>query len=138
MFQRPYSTAKDHYSHTTGDSVQISSDNGASYDAYIAKIDAAENPLPSFSPRGGLNIESPQPHAKISPNREPVRSGSPGRRTFDIDSPEMREFISRGIRKRDGLPVTNLKLQFGTGEKKLIATVKKAAAANNTRERSLE
>ena len=39
------------------------------------------------------------------------RSGSPGRK-FDIDSPEMKEFIGRG--RRDGVPVTSVNLRQGT------------------------
>ena len=56
----------------------------------------------------------------------PDRSGSPGRNTFDIDSPEMRNYISRG-RKPDGVPVTSIKIGFGVAEKKLIETSKRAA-----------
>lgn len=39
------------------------------------------------------------------------RAGSPGRK-FDIDSPEMKEFIARG--RRDGVPVTSVNLRQGT------------------------
>ena len=71
------------------------------------------------------SIEMKPKHA-ISLPLSPDRSGSPSRNTFDIDSPEMREFISRG-KKSDGVPFTNLKIGFGMEEKNLILATKKVA-----------
>lgn len=68
------------------------------------------------------------PQLFSTPNHQPFpeqRSGSPSRNTFDIDSPELRKFITRG-KKPDGLPFTNLKLGFGMAERKLVEASHKA------------
>ena len=101
----------------------IESETLSSVDSSSYGLRTAESPFP---PTSGPQDAGEVPVRKQQSTPPVHQSGSPGRNTFDIDSPEMRKFITRG-KKPDGIPVTNLQIGFGVTEKKLVELAKSQA-----------